>query len=55
MFRWLVTCFKHAELLILSGSFLEYEVDAFFLDTALGGKEGGVALKRLKTACEKIF
>ena len=47
VFRWLVTCFKHAELLILSSSFLEYEVETFFLNTALGGKEGGVALERL--------
>ena len=47
VFRWLVTCFKHAELLILSSSFLEYEVEIFFLNSALGGKEGGVALERL--------
>ena len=43
----LVTCFKHAELLILSSSFLEDEVKTFFLNTALGGKKAGVALERL--------
>ena len=55
VFGWLVTCFKHAELLILSSSFLEYEVETFFLNTALGGKKGSVALESYKQYAKKFF
>ena len=55
VFRWLVTCFKHAELLILSSSFLEYEVETFFLIPPQVVKKVVSHLKGYKRYVKKIF